>query len=493
MSARRRVAVVSSAVCLSVLVSGCMVGPDYTRPAIDVPPAWRVDYTQAADLSNAAWWERFGDTTLNELIDAALRENRDVRTAAARVDEYQGRLAVARSQLFPQVGANADAARQRVSHDQALNRLPSSVTTIYRSYSAVASASWEIDLWGKLRRSTEAARGDLLATEESKRSVVLSLVGSVASGYINLRDLDRQLEIARETTKTRADSLHVFELRFKGGAVSQLEVAQNQSEYAQALASIPEIEDQIAQTENGLSVLLGRNPGPILRGRSIDQLAPPPIPAGLPSELLERRPDLRQAEAQLAAANARIGVAKAAYFPTISLTGAFGSASTQLANLFSGPAGVWSYGASLVAPIFTAGAIAGQVEQAEAQQQQALFSYQKAIQSAFSDVDSALIDHAKSRERLSALGQQVDALTTYARLARLRYEGGYTSYIEVLDSERTLFSAQLQYAQQQGLVLNALVNIYKAMGGGWVDVADQRTSPGNVVTDAAVTATQKQP
>jgi outer membrane protein, multidrug efflux system len=466
-----------AAASLAALVSGCMIGPDYVRPAIDVPPAWRVEYAQAANLANAPWWEQFGDDTLNQLIDSALKENRDVRTAAARVDEFQGRLAVARSQLFPQVAASADATRQRASRDQPLNPIPATVSPIYASYNAIASASWEVDLWGKLRRSTEAARADLLAAEESKRSVVLSLVSAVASGYINLRDLDRQLEIARETTKTRADSLHVFELRFKGGVVSELELAQNRSEYAQALASIPQLESQIQQTENALSVLLGRNPGSILRGRSIGELAPPPIPAGLPSELLERRPDLRQAEAQLAAANARIGVAKAAYFPSISLTAALGSASTQLANLFSGPAGVWSYGASLVAPIFTAGAIAGQVEQAEAQQQEALYTYQKAIQSAFSDVDNALIDHAKSRERLIALGQQVDALATYARLARLRYENGYTSYIEVLDSERALFSAQLQHAEQQALVLNALVNVYKAMGGGWVDTADAKTAP----------------
>ena len=476
----------------AALASGCMIGPDYVRPPVDVPPAWRVEYAQAVGLANAPWWEQFGDGTLNLLIETALRENRDLRVAAARVDEFGGRLAVARSALFPQVAASADAARQRASRDQPLNPIPSSVSPIYNTYDALASASWEIDLWGKLRRSTEAARADLLAAAESKRGVVLSLVSAVASGYISLRDLDRQLEIARETTKTRADSLQVFELRFKGGVVSELELAQNRSEYAQALASIPQIESQIAQTENAISVLLGRNPGPIPRGVAIDQLAAPTVPAGLPSELLERRPDLRQAEAQLVAANARIGVAKAAYFPSISLTGALGSASTQLSNLFSGPAGVWSYGASLVAPIFTAGAIAGQVQQAEAQQQQALFSYQKAIQNAFSDVDNALIDHAKSRERLSALAQQVDALATYARLARLRYENGYTSYIEVLDSERTLFSAQLQYADQQALVLNALVSLYKAMGGGWVEVAEDKASASGA-TPANVTAIEPTP
>lgn len=465
----------ATAVACAALLSGCMVGPDYVRPGIDVPPAWRVDYGQAADLVNTPWWQQLHDPVLDELIATALRENPDVRIAAARIDEFSGRFAVARSAMFPQVSASASAARQRASRDQPITPIPSDVSPIYNSYQVLASAAWELDLWGKLRRGTEAARADLLAAEESKRSVVLALVSAVATGYISLRDLDRQLEIARETTKSRYDSLQVFQLRFKGGAVSQLELAQNQSEYAQALASIPQIENQIAQTENALSVLIGRNPGPIPRGRSIDQLAPPAVPAGLPSELLERRPDLRQAEAQLVAANARIGVARAAYFPSISLTGALGSASTQLSNLFSGPAGVWSYGASLLAPIFTAGAIAGQVQAAEAQQQQALFFYQKAIQSAFSDVDNALIDHAKSRERLDALAQQVDSLAIYARLARLRYENGYTSYIEVLDAERSLFAAQLLFADQQALVLNALVNLYKAMGGGWVELADQAT------------------
>src|SRR5512146_888783 len=278
------------AIALAGASSGCVVGPDYVRQPIDVPPAWRVEYKEAADTANSRWWEQFGDSTLDELIAEALRENRDVRIAAARVDEFGGRLAVARSALFPQVAASADAARQRASRDQPLNRLPSSVSPIYNTYDTIASASWEIDLWGKLRRSTEAARADLLATEEARRSVVLSLVASVASGYISLRDLDRQLEIARDTTKTRADSLQVFELRFKGGVVSELQLAQNRSEYAQALASIPQIEDQIAQTENALSILLGRNPGPIPRGRAIDALAPPPIPEGLPSDLLERRP-----------------------------------------------------------------------------------------------------------------------------------------------------------------------------------------------------------
>lgn len=464
------------ALLLPLVLSGCMIGPDYVRPVVDVPAAWRIGVSDARDLSGTAWWEQFEDPILNQLIASALDENKDVRIAAARIEEYQGKLAVTRSQLFPQVGANVDAGRQRASHQSGLITYPEGTDTRFNSYQAILSASWEIDLWGQLRRATEAARDDLLATTEAKRAVVLTLVASVASSYITLANLDRQLEIARLTLKSRGDSLQVFELRFKGGVVSQLELAQNRSLYQDALASIPPLVDQIAQTENALSLLLGRNPDPISRGRNIDELRLPEVPAGLPSDLLDQRPDIRQAEEQLAAANARIGVARAAYFPTITLTGALGSASTQLSNLFSGPAGVWSFGAGIVAPIFTAGAIAGQVQQAEAQQQEALFNYQKSIQNAFADVDNALVDRSTSLDRLSALRGDVAANVDYVRLARLRYDNGYTSFIEVLDADQRLFSAQLALAAQQAQVLNAAVNLYQAMGGGWVDIAERETS-----------------
>jgi outer membrane protein, multidrug efflux system len=464
------------ALLLPLALSGCMIGPDYVRPAVDVPAAWRIDVSDARDLSGTAWWEQFQDPVLNDLITSALAQNQDVRIAAARIEEYRGKLAVTQSQLFPQVGANVDAARQRASHQNGFITYPDSTNTTYNSYQALVSASWEIDLWGQLRRATEAARDDLLATTEAKRAVVLSLVASVAGNYILLRDLDRQLEISRQTATSRGESLHVFELRFKGGVISELELAQNQSQYQDALASIPPLEEQIAATENLLSVLMGRNPGAIPRGRNIDELQSPQVPAGLPSALLDQRPDIRQAEEQLAAANARIGVAQAAYFPTISLSGALGSASAQLSSLFTGPTGVWAFGAGLVAPIFTAGAIAGNVQQAEAQQQEALFNYQRSILNAFADVDNALADHGTSLQRLTALRAEVEANSNYARLARLRYENGYTSYIEVLDAEQRLFSSQLALADQQAHVLNTAVNLYQAIGGGWVELADSKTT-----------------
>ena len=455
-------------------LSGCLLGPNYERPAVDAPPAFRFAESDAKDLVNTAWWEQFQDPALNALIATALADNKDVKIAAARVEQFLGQFVTTRSQLFPQVAAGFDAQRQRVPLGS--TQLPSGVGPVFNQFQATLSASWEIDFFGKLRRQTEAARANLLASEEGRRATILTLVASVASSYVNLLSLDRQLDIAKSTAASRAASVNVFQLRFSGGEVSQMELAQSQSEYEASLATIPQIEVQIAQQEDALSILLGHNPGNIARDRELDDLALPAVPAGLPSELLERRPDLRQAEQDLIAANALIGAARALYFPSISLTGLFGSASTRFSSLFTGPARVWSYAGAVTLPIFTAGGIGGQVKQAEAQQQQALFQYQKSIQVAFQEVADALVSLQKTREQLVVQGSQVDALRTYARLARLRFEGGYTSYIEVLDAERSLFNAQLSYAQTQGVVFTSAVSLYKAMGGGWVTDAEHMTS-----------------
>ena len=455
-------------------LSGCLLGPNYERPAVDAPPAFRFAESDAKDLVNTAWWEQFQDPALNALIATALADNKDVKIAAARVEQFLGQFVTTRSQLFPQVAAGFDAQRQRVPLGS--TQLPSGVGPVFNQFQATLSASWEIDFFGKLRRQTEAARASLLSSEEGRRATILTLVASVASSYVNLLSLDRQLDIAKSTAASRAASVHVFQLRFSGGEVSQMELAQSQSEYEASLATIPQIELQIAQQEDALSILLGHNPGDIARDRELDDLALPAVPAGLPSELLERRPDLRQAEQDLIAANALIGAARALYFPSISLTGLFGSASTRFSSLFTGPARVWSYAGAVTLPIFTAGGISGQVKQAEAQQQQALFQYQKSIQVAFQEVADALVSLQKTREQLVVQGSQVDALRTYARLARLRFEGGYTSYIEVLDAERSLFNAQLSYAQTQGVVFTSAVSLYKAMGGGWVIDAEHMTS-----------------
>lgn len=443
------------------LLNACTVGPDYVRPTVDTPLSWRVTDQDAKDLANTVWWEQFNDPVLNDLIAVALSGNKDLLIASARIEEYEGRYGVSRAGLFPQVGLGADASQQNT-------RSGSTQKGNYGSYDTMLSTSWEIDLWGKIRRQNEAARAQVVASEEGRQGVILSLVASVASAYINLRDLDRQLEIATSTAKSREASYAVFQDRYAGGVISTLELSQNKSQYEEALANIPSLEKSIAQQENALSLLLGRNPEPIARGKSIDDLGVPAVPEGLPSSLLERRPDIREAEQNLIAANAQIGAAKAAYYPSISLTGVLGVASGNLSSLFSGAASTWQYGAAVNVPIFSAGRIGSQVKVAEAQQQQALFAYQKAIQNAFREVNDALVDQEKTLTQLDAQRLQVDSLKQYAETARLRYDNGYTSYIEVLDAERSLFNAQLQYTRTQQTRLQAMVNLYKAIGGGWI-------------------------
>jgi multidrug efflux system outer membrane protein len=454
----------------ALLVAGCTVGPDYRRPAVDAPQAFRFQDKEARQLADTAWWEQFGDPTLDKLIHIALAENKDVKIAAARIDEFLGQYASTRSLLFPQVGATAGGQRQRLPQSQ--RQFSPGIQSVIEQYEASLSVSWEIDVFGRLRRQTEAARADVLSSEEGRRATILTLVASVASSYITLRELERQLEIAKATAESRKGKFLLFKDKFQGGVVSELELAQAQSDYEASLVTIPEFEAQIGQQEDALSVLLGRNPGPIAAGRALPALGVPAVPAGLPSQLLERRPDLRQAEQDLIAANALIGAARAQYFPTISLTGLFGSLSNEFSGLFKGPAKAWSYAVAATMPIFTGGGIAGQVQVAEARQQQSLLHYQKAIQVAFQEVSDALVAHTKAREQLGFEGRQVETLRKYLELAQLRYDEGYTSYIEVLDAERNLFNAQLSYAQTQSIVLISLVNLYKAMGGGWVTRAE---------------------
>lgn len=461
---------------IAAALGGCMLGPDYRRPEIEAPRTFRFADADAAELANAQWWAQFQDPVLDDLIRSALAENKDVKIAAARIEEFLGQFATTRSQLFPQVGAAGSATREQVSRRAGGAGVGPNADPRLTLYELTLSATWELDVWGRLRRLTEAARADLLASEEGRRATILTLVASVATAYVSLLDLDRRLAHVRSTAQIRGESLRLFELRFRNGVVSELELAQNRSEYEAAVAAIPPLENAIAQQENALSVLLGRNPGPIPRGKDLAGLQMPGIPAGLPSELLERRPDLRQAEYILVAANARIGAARALYFPSISLTGLLGAASTQLSDLFSGAAWTWAYAGAASVPVFTAGGIEGTVQQAEAQQQQALLQYRKAIQTSFREVEDSLISHRKLREQLAAQARQVEALRTYARLARLRYEGGFTSYIEVLDAERSLFEVELSYVQTQAAVVASLIDLYKAMGGGWVTVAEQLTS-----------------
>ena len=473
--ARHRAAV--AAVAAACALIGCTVGPNYTRPSIESPAQYRTGDAQPgadAAITDQAWWQLWNDPVLEQLVSQALAANRDIAAATARVEQFYGLLGTTRSQLFPQVGAEFTAGRSRASESGVP---PALIGNNPRSaYQADLFATWELDLFGRLRRLTEAARADLLAADEARKAVLLSVVTATASGYISLRDLDNRLRVAQRTVVSRRDALTLFEKRYRGGVISEVELNQARSEYAAALTAVPQLEQAIAQQENALSVLLGRNPGEVARGNAITNLAAPVVPAGLPSDLLERRPDLRQAERALIAANARIGAAKALYYPRIPLTGAFGVASPSLSDLFSGPARIWSYVGAITGPIFTAGGIAGQVYSAEGVQREALATYQKAVQSAFQETDDALIGVLKSGQARDAQRLQMDALGRYAVLSRRKYEGGYTSYLEVLDAERSLFTAELQYSQAVAGALLQNVALIKALGGGWVEVADQGAS-----------------
>jgi multidrug efflux system outer membrane protein len=470
---RARVAPVL-AFALVLPLAGCMLGPDYTRPAIDTPAAWRVEPKATAPTADVAWWKAFGDPQLDGLVAEALVHNQNLAIATANVDQAAGLLTQTRSALFPQIGYTANGQRERTPLNALTAKIPD-YPNPQTSYQALLTASWEIDLWGRIRRLSEAARADLLATDAARNGVILTVVASVTQSYVTLRGLDEQLAVAQRTLGTYSESVKLFGLQFKYGQTSQMTVAQAQSQYETAAAQIPQIETQIAQTENALSVLVGRNPGSITRGKSIEQLTAPAVPPSMPSELLEQRPDLVQAEQQLIAANAQIGAAKALYFPTISLTGAFGGTSAQLSDLFKGPARAWSYAGQFVGPIFTFGAVSGQVNQAEAQQQAALANYRLTVQNAFADVDNALVANQNVLAQLAAQTRLVAALGDYARLARLQYTGGYVPYSTVLQAEQSLFPAELQLAAVRASMLVAAIDVYKATAGGWIAVADQAT------------------
>jgi multidrug efflux system outer membrane protein len=463
------------------IVAGCAVGPDYKRPDNSTPASWHLAKDEAkpeasvGQLADLAWWSEFNDPVLSALIDEAFLNNKDLRIALARVDEAAGTLSTTRSQFFPQLGGEVTGQRARQSGAQtAIYGYPNGVTG--ENYQANLLLSWEIDIFGKLRRATEAAQADLLSVEENRRAVALALAAIVTQSYIALLDYDQQLEISRRTLRSRDEVVKLFELRFKGGVVSALELAQARAERDTAQVAVPTLEQAVAQQENALSKLLGRLPGPIVRGKPLRELSVPVPPLGLPSDLLERRPDIRAAEQQLVAANARIGVAKAAFFPTFSLTGLAGSLSPTWGSLMSGPMKQWSYGAAVSMPIFTAGGLMGQLTGAEARQRAALAQYQGSIESGFREVADALVGSQKGRELADGRRQQVLDYGEYAHLARLRYEGGYSSYLEVLNAEDRLFSSEINHSQAQAGALIAIVNLYKALGGGW-QVAAATTVP----------------
>jgi len=454
-------------IALLIFMIGCSVGPDYVRPDLEMPDStiYMQDYTVedslALALADTTWWELFGDTVLTYLIKTAVQENNDIKIAAARVDQYMGLYGVEESNYYPKFDAGASG---RVGETNIEG-------TKFRSerYTLDLSAFWEIDIWGKIRRANEAALADLLSAEEVRRGVILSITSLIANSYFDLLSLDAQLEIAKRTVDSRAKSLGLFQQRWERGDISQLEISQLESEYWFAKSQIPLIEKSIVQLENAISVLLGRNPGPIPRGQMINNLMLPEIPESLPSTLLERRPDVLEAEQQLIAANARIGVVKSLYYPSLSLTGLIGFSNNDIAKLFEPSSFVWNAGGSLLAPIFRAGEISSQVESAEAIQRQAFFNYIKSVQTAFSDAQNALVERKKTEEIYFSDGKRLEAITIYYNLSNMRYEEGATSYLEVLDAERNLFNSELGYVQSRATLMKSAVGIFSSLAGGWLD------------------------
>jgi multidrug efflux system outer membrane protein len=450
------------------LLSGCTVGPNYKRPSVAVPGSYRgtisdeAAQTKLAALGDQKWWDIFQDDQLRTLIRSALTQNYDSRIAASRVLEAQAQVGITGADQFPSVGAGAGMSDTRTAQSKFLPAFETSTGQVN------LAAAWELDFWGKYRRATEAARANLVASEWVRREVLSTLVANVANAYFQLRALDLQLEISKRTLNSRQESLRLTRILAEGGSTTLLDVRQAEQLVFTASAEIPVLEQQIEQQENFLSILLGQNPGDIRRGQTLtEQHQPPYVPAGLPSALLERRPDIQEAEAQLVAANAEIGVARAAYFPQISLNGAGGFQSSALTGLFTGPAGAWSFGASLTQPIFTGGRLRSQVRLAEARRQTAVLSYQQSIKGAFRNVSDGLVAYRKTREFRTQQELLFRSAEDAARLSHMRYNGGVTGYLEVLTNETNAFSTELGLVQARLNELLALVQLYQALGGGW--------------------------
>ncbi len=453
---------------VALLACGCTLGPNYQRPTAAVPGWYRgtisdeAAQTQLAPVGDQKWWDIFQDEQLRTLIRTALTQNYDSRIAASRLLEAQAQLGIIRAHQFLTLGAGAGIADVRQAKSKFLPAFETSTGQ------ADLSAAWELDFWGKYRRATEAARANLLASQWGQREVASTLVANIASAYFQLRALDLELEISKRTLNSRQESLRLTRILSEGGSTSLLDVRQAEQLVFTASAEIPVLEQQIEQQENLLSILLGQNPGDIPRGQTLtEQRQPPEVPPGLPSSLLERRPDIRQAEAQLVAANAQIAVARAAYFPQISLNGAGGFQSSALTSLFTGPAGAWSFGASLTQPIFTGGRLRSEVRLAEARQQTAVLFYRQSIQGAFRSVSDALVAYHKTREFRAQQELLFRSAQDAARLSHMRYTGGVTGYLEVLTNETNAFSAELGLVQARLNELLALVQLYQALGGGW--------------------------
>ena len=456
-----------AAILASILMAGCMVGPNYHRPVVQTPGVYRElsenppAQAQVASFADLPWWQVFQDPQLQELIRTALKENYDLQLATERIAGARAQVTITRSSLFPQVQGDANF---RGGKD-------ASTQSKFNVLGLTADAAFQLDLFGRLRRATQASRAELLATEDAQQTVILTLVSDVASDYFTLLQLDLELQITRDTVKTQEDSVKLTRLRLDHGVATKLDVLQSQQVLDTANAQIPDLERQIGQEEDAISILLGHYPESVRRGRPLaEQPLPPDVPPGMPSSLLERRPDIRQVEQDLIASNAEIGVARAAFFPQISLTGSGGGAfgrSSLFSGLMSSQTGIWSYGAQVSQPIFTGGALRGNLRLAESQHRQELIAYKQVIQLAFRDVSDALIGYQKLHQVRVAQETTVKDLQDTVGTSLIRYRGGITTYLEVLDGQRSLFNAELALAQARGNEYQSLVQLYKALGGGW--------------------------
>ena len=451
-----------AALLLGLLFAGCTLTPDYERPELDVPDNYNEAAADGPSVANMAWWELFNDARLQRLIEIALEENKNLGVALQRIYEARSRLTFTRADQYPFLDVFGSVMR----HDPSDVLVPGS--SARNNYASSADLSFEVDLWGKLRRATEAARADLLATDAAYRNVTISLVSNVAGTYFLLRDLDARLVIAEDTVKGRSDSLGIIQARFDKGTVPLLDVNQAQIELAIAETAVAAFQREVVQAENALRILLGRNPGPVDRGVALEQqVMPSVIQTGLPSELLQRRPDLVTAEEQLKAATARIGVAEALRYPSISLFGTLGLESDDSSDFTTDDAKTWSIGANLFAPVFNSGKLKAQAGAQRARTEQAMLIYESTLQQALREVEDAQIAIRTYNDEYGARTRQAVAARNAARLSRARYDGGVVDYLEVLDSERSLFDAELQQSATLRRYLNSIVQLYKAVGGGW--------------------------
>lgn len=453
------------------LLAGCTVGPNYQRPPITSPEQVRgqIGPVEPSSLADRSWWDLFQDDVLKSLIGEALQNGFDVRLAAWRVEEAKADAGIARSEYFPQIQAGAGVSRSRASEVSVPGSAPINLGEVN------LGLSWEVDLWGRIRRLNESARAEYLASEEARRGVLLSLTSEVATTYFQLRALDLQLEIAHRTAEAFQGTYDLFNRRLEGGLASALETSSAESSLAATSATIPNLERQIVEQENRLAFLLGQNPGPIARGETLnDQLLPPEVPPGLPSDLLQRRPDLLEAEQRLVAANANVGVTVANFFPTLSLTGAFGGVATQVSDLF-GRGKVWSVGGSLLSPVFQGRRLKNEHHAAIAEWEQAKVQYERSVTNAFSEVSTALVAYQKLVDVEKEQARAVAAETEAVRLSNERYRAGLADYLEVLDAQQKLFPAENFLAQTRFERLSSLIQLYKALGGGW-SLSDQQWS-----------------